>query len=61
MHHANNLFKYTHENKIDIKYYTTDGIYEDMLLNGKEQYYLFSNRIIGKMDDTKGLHFDDYI
>ena len=59
--HANNLFKYIYENKIDFTYCTTDGIYEDMLLNGKEQYYLSSNRIIGKMDDAKILHFDDNI
>ena len=61
MNHANNLFKYIYENKIDIKYCTTDGFYEDMLLNGKEQYYLSANRIIGKMDDANILHFDDNI
>lgn len=32
-----------------------------MLLNEKEQYYLSTNRIIGKMDDSNILNFDENI
>ena len=59
--YTHNLFKYVYENKIKIKYITTDGIYEDMLFNEQKQYYLSANRIIGKMSDDKILNFDENI
>ena len=34
---------------------------DDILLKGKEQYYLSSNRIIGKMADEKILKFHENI
>jgi len=55
---CNNLFKYIKENNININYITTSGIYDDMLINGDEQYYLSTNRIIGQMCD---LFFDENI
>ena len=58
---VHNLFGFIYENKLNIDYTTTSGIYPDMLLNGDEQYYLSANRIIGKMSDDKVLYFDDNI
>ena len=59
--HVQNIFEYVYKNKIDMQYCTIGGLVEDMLLNGDEQYYLSTNRIIGKMSDDKILKFDENI
>ena len=56
-----NLFKYIYNQKLDFDYETTNGIFPDMLINEEEQYYLASNRIIGKMNDEKILNFEENI
>ena len=56
-----NLFKYIYNQKLDFDYETTNGIFPDMLINKEEQYYLASNRIIGKMNDEKILNFEENI
>ena len=57
-YHAHNLFQYIYNNNLDINYSTTNGIYKDMLGIGKQQYYIATNRIIGKMSD---LYFYDNV
>ena len=57
----NNIFKYIYDNKLDIIYETTDGLFPDMLKNSDEQLYLAANRIIGKMNDEDILNYDENI
>ena len=57
----NNIFKYIYDNKLDIIYETTDGLFPDMLKNTDEQLYLAANRIIGKMNDEDILNYDENI